>query len=46
MIYPEMMRHTCVFSVESKNRPSRKLRARAERAYTLNVAEMQFRDQK
>ena len=28
-IYPETMCHTCAFSVESKNRPSRKLRARA-----------------
>ena len=46
LIYPETMCHTCAFSVASNNPPSRKLRVRAECAYTLNVREMQFRDQK
>ena len=41
-----MMCHTYVFSVASNNPPSRTLRARAERAYALNVREMQFRGQK
>ena len=46
LIYPETMCHTCAFSVASNNPPSRTLRARAERAYALNVREKQFRGKK
>ena len=46
LIYPEMMCHTYVFSVESKNRPSRTLRACVSHAHALNVCEMQFWGQK